>query len=234
MSISDLEFGPGNSSLSNLYQRNGTEFVNLSRYEKGYRYEMKIQGLLENSKIEFSGNSRNFQEWQKNTNCGYDIKVRNPRDGSLLTVECKFALKTIYHSWFVRDWLSRSANIIVTNNPYSLSYKDRKILREHGKKLFSTMEFLFYIQKLARGNKYYLNSSVNSSEEYTNSEGYAGPVECNVPSRNSDKVESLSNKRQPFNKLMLFLGTRSLDIVRSFPFLGTWSLDLVNNGHRFI
>jgi len=138
-----------NSSLCTL---NNNSYDDMPRYAKGYFYEMAIQRMLRNLKAEYSGNPLQFEEWCKHTNTGYDIKLE---DGT--RVECKFTLKPIFHSWFVRDWLSRDCDIIVTNNKWQISYTDRQKLRESGVKLMDTNEFLWYVSKLhRRGNKYYV------------------------------------------------------------------------------
>lgn len=161
----------------------------LNRNEKGYYYEMRVQDLLHDKGLEFNGNSADYEEWLKHTNTGFDIKMRNPKKGSWTTVECKLILKQLYPSWFLRDWLGRSAEIIVTNNPWAVPYKFRKLLRESGKKMFSTMEFLFYIQKLSNPNKYNLNIV-----KYSNSTEYDRVSRCSFKLYHYSRIPTLPRK----------------------------------------
>lgn len=193
--------------IDNLNLENRNQFAGMSNNRKGYRYEMKLQNLLSDNKFEYLGNPTDFEEWKKHTKTGYDIIIKNPRDGNWITIECKFILKSIYPSWLLRDWIGRSATIIVTNDPYILSYKQRKMLKENGKKLFSTMEFLFYIQKLANGNKYNLNSRVYSYKNDISSHNRLNNTEkssLNTPYFSSDNVpnkEYSKQKPNPYPKL---------------------------------
>lgn len=175
MSSYDVHFQIRHIYFDALDRHSYAELEQLNRNEKGYYYEMRVQDLLLNNQIEFDGNPTNYEEWLRHTKTGYDIKVRDPRNGNWITVECKLTLKELYPSWFKRDWLGKSADIIVTNNPLSLSYRDRKMLTRNGKKLFSTMEFVFYLQKLCRGNKYHLNNN-----EYSFTYGYRTPLPSSV------------------------------------------------------
>ncbi len=89
----------------------------------------------------------------KHTGANYDIRVET--DKGWVRVECKFTLTHVYHSWFMRDWYSRSCDIIVTNDKWNVRYEDRKLLRKTGRKLMSTREFMNYVLKLCKkGNKY--------------------------------------------------------------------------------
>jgi hypothetical protein len=130
----------------------------MNRLEKGFYYEMHIQRLLKANSVDFSGNSNSYSEWTSNQAKDYDIRINLP-NGKTMKVECKLALKPVFHSWFERDWLSRDADIIVTNDIHVIDYEDRKTLEESGKKLLSTTEFVMYTQEMTSGNKYaYLNS----------------------------------------------------------------------------
>ena len=126
----------------------------LSRLEKGFNYEHENWSMLDVHAITYESNPQTFEEWCKHTNTDYDIRVKTLKKG-WIRVECKFTLKHIYHSWFMRDWYSRDCDIIVTNNKLNVRYEDRKLLKETGRKLMNTYEFLNYILKLCkRGNKY--------------------------------------------------------------------------------
>lgn len=148
------------SELLRVFPRS-EKFENMNRREKGFYYEMYIHRLLQANNVDFSGNPSVYSEWEENQGRDYDLRTNLPNDKTI-KVECKLALKPIYHSWFERDWSSRDADIFVTNDVFAISYDDRKMLEESGKKLLSTTEFVMYIQKIIRGNKYgYLNSIIN-------------------------------------------------------------------------
>jgi len=127
---------------------------NISRYEKGFYFEMNIQMMLDAHKISYEGNPIFYDEWKKYTNTGHDIRILEELH---LKIECKYLSKPIYESWFKRDWLSRDADIYVTTDPYFVPYQCRKQLTEKGKKLFTPWEFICYILKLLYGNKCNLN-----------------------------------------------------------------------------
>jgi len=129
---------------------------NISRYEKGFYFEMNIQTLLDNHNVLYEGNPIFFEDWKRHTNTGYDIII----DELHLKVECKYLSKPIYESWFKRDWITRDADVYVTSDPYLVPYNCRRHLANVGKKLFTPYQFLAYISKLLRGNKYNLNKHV--------------------------------------------------------------------------
>lgn len=163
----DLEFGhidPLQDSTSKILRAfpKDQEFTDLNRNEKGFSYEVYVQKLLRANGVEVSGNPIVYREWQNNQVEGYDIRVRLP-NGRELKVECKLLLNRIFPSWFERDWLGREADIYVTNDVYAVPYNCRRRLERNGKKLLSTTEFIMYIQKRVRGNKYgYLNSKISN------------------------------------------------------------------------
>ena len=136
-----------------------------SRMDKGYEFERYVQELLEEKGIQYVGNPKEWSKWLRYTATGYDIRVYVPSRG-WIKVECKLALKHVYHSWFVRDWLSRRASIIVCNDPWKLSYKDRKELERRHIKLLTPTQFLCYITKLIHKGvtSVYLNIFKNMSE----------------------------------------------------------------------
>jgi len=73
----------------------------LTRLQKGFAFEMLVQNLLEERGIEYWGNPKDFDLWKQYTACGYDLQVK-VKEGYWIKVECKFVLKKVYHSWFVR------------------------------------------------------------------------------------------------------------------------------------
>jgi hypothetical protein len=144
------------------------ELEGLNRYAKGFWYEMFNQKLLETNHIGFSGNPNSFSNWMESQIKGYDLKVRLP-NGKTIKLECKLLLKPIFHSWFMRDWLTRDADVFVTNDAHSIPYGDRRTLQKHRKKLLSTTEFIVYLSKLMkRGN----NQKVESYSTTTNINKY--------------------------------------------------------------
>lgn len=158
-----------------------TDFEGLSADQKGCWYEGYVQYLLEMNDVNYIGNPVNFGAWKSNPTKGYDIIVTHP-NGRKTKVECKMLLRPIYHSWFYKDWLSRDADIYITNDVYAVPYKCRKLLRERGKKLLSTTEFIMYVQKRIRGNKYsYLNISNSASKHNTSNKEQIIFSEINHP-----------------------------------------------------
>lgn len=126
----------------------------LSRGEKGFRYEYENCRILDAHGITYESNPQSYLEWVTTTMTDFDIKVRTTKKG-WIRVECKFTLTHIHHCWFMRDWYPRNCDIIVTNDKWNVRYEDRKLLRETGRKLMNTYEFLNYILKLCKdGNQY--------------------------------------------------------------------------------
>jgi hypothetical protein len=127
--------------------------------EKGYVWELKTQLRLDLKGIAYEGNPLEWEDWNKKTLPGYDIKIKDLN----IKIECKYLSKPIYNSWFYRDWMSRDADIFVTPDPYLLSYNQRREMARSHKKLLSLDEFIIYILKKLRrlslkGNKYNLNN----------------------------------------------------------------------------
>jgi hypothetical protein len=129
-----------------------------SRLRKGYDYESQVWTLLDSYRIDYKSNPKDYLEWLKRTGEGFDLRVFTVKKG-WLKVEAKFTSKPIYHSWFVRDWLSRDAEIIVTNNIWHVPSNDRIMLKQRGIKLLGTFQFLSYIIRLNRVTRFTLNMS---------------------------------------------------------------------------
>ena len=138
-----------------------------SRLWKGYTFEMFIQDLLTERGIDFYGNPREWREWLKYTNTGYDLIIIFPFSKRKIKVEIKYLEKKIYPSWFKRDWESRSADIFVTSDKCFIPSKLRHRLR-----IFNVSEFLTWIDNeikkdqsneyfINEGNKFYLNHYLN-------------------------------------------------------------------------
>jgi len=134
---------------------------------KGYDYESEIWDILDLSGIDyecnpiiFESNNPKVVEWINPHNQleGYDILIPIVGYPTSLRVECKFVSKPIYHSWFVRDWLSRDCHIIVTNNKWNVPYEDRQLLKQRGIMLLDTVELYNYLFQLfnASSNQYIL------------------------------------------------------------------------------
>jgi hypothetical protein len=137
---------------------NSEAFSSLSRNAKGYCFEICIQAKLKQSGIDCSGNPLDFGEWRKHTNKGYDVRIANG-----LTIECKFMLRKVAQSWFKRDWLSRTADIFVTNDKTKLPSRLQLTLFNLGKAFFSVNELIDNLQNQAfqtYPNKLCLNGDV--------------------------------------------------------------------------
>lgn len=143
-----------------------------SRYLKGFKYERQIWDLLDNIGLEYQPNPIVFEQWKEETNKGFDIKLNIPRKG-WLKVECKFISKPIFSSWFVRDWLSRDADIFVTNCKWNVPLKERQTLKERGSKLLETHEFYSYLLRLNRKTRTVTNRIFECVSNYPRSNARA-------------------------------------------------------------
>ena len=78
--------------------------------------------------------------------------------------------KPVAPSWIKRDWISRKAEIIVTNNKDLLHEKHYSVLRKSGKKILSVLEFiLFIIESFPNnegGNKRNLLNNKNYNKDH--------------------------------------------------------------------
>lgn len=136
---------------------------------KGYIWEMNCkEWILKIPHILYEGNPADYYEWKNEHNKNaYDGIVTLP-NGAKIFLEMKFRnVDKIYHSWFIKDWLPREANIIVTNKPSVVEYSDKRTLDKRGVKLMSPSEAKVYIGRLVRNilhpSKYlYLNSLIHS------------------------------------------------------------------------
>ncbi len=102
------------------------------------------------------GNPSVYSDWlQHHNENSYDSTITYSY-GTSEKFEYKFVSDgvKIYSSWFERDWLTRDASIIVTNNPLAISYRDRRNAEKHGKKIISVSEALVYISKKAYNIKH--------------------------------------------------------------------------------
>jgi len=114
---------------------------------------MYNQELLYRNNFHFIGHPDDYRMWLafqgKDKDCYVTVKTKH-RTLSL-KVEFKYLGndRIIGHpSWIVRDWITRDADIIVTNNKWFLSYDERKMIKDSGKLLFDCMEFLNYLYTL--------------------------------------------------------------------------------------
>jgi len=138
------------SKVDSFFSLDDLEFLP-NRWLKGYTFEMKLlSALIRNGMIFTDYNPTSFQDWIKHNNdhVGYDLEVKI--GDQLVPVEVKYISKPIYDSWLKRDWLTRSAPIIVCNNKWLLTYQQRRMLKAACKKLFSLHEFIWYLYRKNR------------------------------------------------------------------------------------
>jgi len=219
----NYELANSTSEMLQSFPKN-EEFKGLNRYEKGFWYEIFNQALYKINNIDFYGNSPSYQEWLNKQIKGYDFRIRLP-NGKAIKVEAKLTLKPIYHSWFVRDWLSRDADIYVTNDKFAVSYKDRRELEKQHKKLLSTTEFIMYLQKMRDGNKRSLNSTNETYKNYKQNinEYSETKIDKWLSSENSEKNTETNTKNTKEIKLPACENCRNrnfCDILAELKFLG--------------
>jgi len=183
-----------------------TDFSNLNRYEKGYSFEMFIQRLLDCCNIVFEGNPQNYSYWLSFTNRGFDIKVLTG-DKTWIKVECKFILKPIFPSWFDRDWLSRDADVFVTNDISMIPAECIAKAYSLGKIILTPIQLLNYVK--VKGNKHVcLNGSVGSKAKHR----LGNKVKCRL---GSDQFEvELGVMVKPDLKAESKLDGETIDVAR--------------------
>jgi len=183
MSLVDPKFlcylGESTSDILSLFPADN-EFDGLTAERKGFWYEIFVQSLLDANNCNYSGNATVFSDWKSNQIAGYDIKLRLP-NGVIKRVECKFTRGHVYPSWVSRDWCSRDAEIYVTNNFHAVPYRQRRALETSGKKLLSTTQFIMYVQKMMKGNKYSYLISTNYNDNNTRTEETVTQQPSNIP-----------------------------------------------------
>lgn len=134
----------------------------------GHEYEFDHTLMFKRHEVEYESNPIFYWEWVKNNHKfkGFDALVKTPKGN--IKIEVKYTNYDIPHSWFLRDWISRNADIISTNCKWRISYEDRMLLKEKGIKLMNRMELLNYLLKLHRTpNKYVLSLLSNFHSVYT-------------------------------------------------------------------
>jgi hypothetical protein len=135
-----------------IHSKNITDYSEYSRNFKGYSFEMfckTVDGDIPNTS--YIGNPTNFSDWlQHHNENSFDATITYP-NGTSEKLEMKYVSDgvKIESSWFNRDWLSRDADIIITNNPSAVKYKDRRKAKSMGKKIMTPSEFLVYASKKA-------------------------------------------------------------------------------------
>jgi len=212
------------SEMLRSFPKDG-EFKGLNRYEKGFWYEIFNQTLFKINKIDFYGNSDSYEEWLDKQIKGYDFRIRFP-NGKTIKVEAKLTLNPIYHSWFMRDWLSRDADVYVTNDKFAISYKDRRTLEKQHRKILSTTEFITYLQKIMKGNKRSLNSINEIHQNYKQNINTYSETKIDkwVSSENNGENTEVNTKKTKETKLPACENCRNrnfCDILAELKFLGT-------------
>jgi len=158
-----------------------------SRWTKGYAFEMLVLACFLKNRMFFSDyNPTIFPDWIKHNNghVGYDVKVKI--GDQLVPVEVKYISKPIYDSWLKRDWLSRSAPIIVCNNKWMLSKDQRRMIHDAGKKLFSLDEFVWYVYRKNRRLSSFILTLTNT---YLNKGYFMGCFLAGALARETEGVE---------------------------------------------
>jgi hypothetical protein len=123
-----------------------------TRNFKGFTFEMLCKNLFEKIlNVRYIGNPSNYSNWLQNHNRNSFDGIITYSNGTRENLEMKFVSEgvKIESSWFNRDWLTRDANVIVTNNPTSIKYEDKRKAERLGKKILSVSEALVYLSKKA-------------------------------------------------------------------------------------
>jgi hypothetical protein len=152
------------------------DFKDDTRNFKGYLFEMRCKAELGNiPNVVYHGNPTAYSDWLHHHNeNSFDATITYP-NGETEKLEMKYVSDgvKIFPSWFERDWLTRDAPIIVTNNPTAISYQCKRKAEKMGKKILSESENKVRIGKkihnilhdkyLLYPNKYlYLNSLIGN------------------------------------------------------------------------
>jgi hypothetical protein len=127
------------------------EINKTTRNYKGYSFEINEcrRAFVDIPNIVYQSNPTDYNEWLMNhSKNSYDATVTYP-NGVIQKIEMKFVTNgvKIESSWFRRDWISRDADIIVTNNPNAIKFSDRRTAEKLGIKIMSVSEAKVYISK---------------------------------------------------------------------------------------
>jgi len=141
----NLSIEPKKNSSSPLHRDDTRNF-------KGYYFEIfECKPMIDAiPNIKYECNPTNYEDWKRqHWKNPYDAVVTLP-NGDKIHLEMKFRAdgEKVYHNWFNRDWLTRDADIYVTNNVEAIGYWDKRTLNSKGKKLLSLSEAAAYISGL--------------------------------------------------------------------------------------
>ena len=130
-------------------QPNVLEYKDDTRNFKGYWFEIMVckRELASIPNIRYNCNPSAYNDWLQNHSKNSFDAVVTYSNGTSENLEMKSVSDgvKIQSSWFRRDWLTRDAKIIVTNNPTAISYRDKRIAEKLGKKILSVSEAKVYI-----------------------------------------------------------------------------------------
>jgi len=116
---------------------------------KGHYFETRIQRLLTEYNISFTGNPLDPKAWKKNVAKGPDIKIPSLN----LEIECKAVysdvwLSSLYYHYMPRFTSNTKHKLVVTNDLTKFSSKHKETLRNAHIKLLNPIYLIQYILKL--------------------------------------------------------------------------------------
>jgi len=117
-----------------------------------------------------------------------------------VNVECKLSLKPLKHEYITRDWLTRDADVIVTNNIFNVRREDRQLIKESGKTLLSTDDLPTYLVEIR--NKLILGKGMDGKMYSIYSKLY--------PSQNTSFPILNKLKNDISSSVDLFLGSKEI------------------------
>ncbi|WNZ29649.1 MAG: hypothetical protein IAX21_01905 [Candidatus Bathyarchaeota archaeon] len=138
---------PYNKCIQNrTYNILECDYKTLTNNQKGFKFEMEVQNVLDNLHLDYTGNPNIWNNWikEQGSSQDYDIKL----DYNNLRIECKYVSVRPYHNSFLRDWYNRHTDIIVTSNKDLVSIQDKELLKSKGVILLSITELFNYLSKL--------------------------------------------------------------------------------------
>lgn len=161
---------PYNKCMQNrTYNILECDYKTLTNNQKGFKFEMEVQNVLDNLHIDYTGNPNIWNSWikEQGSSQDYDIKL----DYNNLRIECKYVSVRPYHNSFLRDWYQRDCDIIVTSNKDLVSIQDKELLKSKGVKLLGITELFYYLSKLMYNPTIVFNYSLYNLDVLDRKEG---------------------------------------------------------------